>query len=181
MIDRIWAKHLGMAVVCFGGVGALIYAVMITVTLAHLAAVSGQVPFDMRPSGYSPQEATALLEGLGVEGRRYYLNRQIPLDTAYPALLALTLVSLMRWFGQSIPSQRLVRVGIILSIGAALCDYSENLGIAVMVLNWPDLSGPIVHASSIATVAKSGLTTAAVMMAILIGVLAARSRVRRPR
>jgi len=179
MIDRIWARHFGVAAVCFGGVGALIYALMITVTLAHLAAVSGQVPFDMRPMGYSPQDAQMLLEGLGVEGRRYYLSHQIPLDTVYPALLALTLVSLMRWLGQNIQSQRLVRVGIMLSIGAALCDYSENLGIVAMIVRGPDLSASLVYASSTATVAKSMLTTMAVMFAILIGVLAARYRVRR--
>lgn len=68
MIDRIWTRHLGVATVCFGGVGALFYAVMITVTLSNIAAVSGQLPFDMRPSGYSPQDATALLEALEWKG-----------------------------------------------------------------------------------------------------------------
>ncbi len=178
MIDRHWTGHLGLATVCFGGLGALIYILMITVTLSHLEAVSGQVPFDMRPLGYSPEDAVALLEGLGVKGRRYYLTRQIPLDTAYPALLALFLVSLMRWFGHSMPAHRLVRLGILMAVGAALCDYCENIGIAAMILNWPDLSDWLVHASSIATVAKSGLTTVSVMITILLGVVAARQRVR---
>jgi len=179
MIDRVWAGHLGLAAICFGGLGALIYGLMITVTLAHIEAVSGQVPFDMRPMGYSPQDAAALLEGLGTEGRKYYLTHQTPLDTVYPALLALTLVTLMRWLGQNIPAIRLVQFGIILSVGAALCDYIENLGITVMILSWPDLSAPLVYASNIATLAKSGLTTVAVMMAILIGVYAIAQRVRR--
>jgi hypothetical protein len=168
-----------MAALCFGILGAAIYALMITVTLAHLKAVSGQVPFDMRPFGYGPKSAAALLEGLGIEGRRYYLSHQMPLDTAYPALLALTLISLMRWFRQNMPSPWLVRVGIILSIAAALSDYLENLGIVAMVLSWPDLSTSLVHASSVATVAKSILTTAAVMIAVVIGAMAARYRVRR--
>ncbi|MGB0439564.1 MAG: hypothetical protein ACPGFC_05590, partial [Paracoccaceae bacterium] len=112
------------------------------------------------------------------EGRRYYLSHQIPLDTMYPALLALTLVSLMRWSGQSLSGPRLVRGGVTLAIAAALCDYTENLGIVAMVLSWPDPSAVLVYASSIATVAKSILTTAAVMMAVLIGGLATRHRVR---
>jgi hypothetical protein len=176
MIDRIWTGHFGIATVFFGGIGALIYALMIGVTLAHIEVVSGQVPFDMRPLGYSPEDAAALLEGLGVAGRRYYLSRQIPLDTAYPAVLALFLVSLMRWFGQWMPTRHLIRIGITISIGAALCDYGENLGIIAMVMRWPDLSVPLVYASSVATVAKSILTTAAVMISILIGAMAARHR-----
>ncbi|WP_299882835.1 hypothetical protein [uncultured Sulfitobacter sp.] len=179
MIDRIWTRHLGLATIYFGCLGALIYGLMITVTLAQIEAVSGHVPFDMRPTGYSPQDAAALLEGLGAEGRKYYLSHQIPLDTAYPALLAFTLVSLMRWLGQNIPAYRLVRFGIILSVGAALCDYIENLGITVMILSWPNLSAPLVYASSIATLTKSGLTTAAVIFTILIGFRAAVQRVRR--
>ena len=77
------------------------------------------------------------------------------------------------------PTPWLVRVGIILSISAALCDYVENLGIVAMILSWPDLSAPLVYASSAATLAKSIFTTAAVMIAIVIGVLATRYRIRR--
>lgn len=179
MIDKTWTRHLGLATICFGGLGALIYGLMITVTLAHIEAVSGHVPFDMRPMGYSPREASALLEGLGAEGRKYYLSHQITLDTAYPALLALTLVSLMQWLGQNMPSHWLVQFGIILSIGAALCDYIENLGITVMILSWPNLSALQVYESSIATLAKSSLTTAAVIVTILIGFRAVAHRVRR--
>ena len=179
MLGKLWTRHSGVAAVGFGVIAAVIYVVMITVTLPYIEAVSGQVPFDMRPLGYSPQDAAALLEGLGAEGRRYYLNHQILLDTLYPALLALTLVSLMRWFDQNMLAHRLVRLGIILSVGAALCDYAENLGISAMMLSWPDHSAPLVYASSIATVAKSSLTTAAVMVAISIGGLAAAQRARR--
>ena len=178
MIDRIWTRHAGMVALCFGTLGALIYVLMITVTLAQIETISGRVPFDLRPLGYSPQDAALLLEGLGVEGRTYYLSHQIPLDTAYPALLALTLISLMRWCAQDAPTQTLVWVGIILAIAAALCDYAENLGIVVMILRWPDLSALIVHASSVATVAKSMLTTAAVIITVLIGFIAAKRRVR---
>lgn len=169
MIDKIWSAHLGAATVCFGVVAALIYVLMITVTLVQIETVSGHVPFDLRPLGYGPMDAAALLDGLGGEGRRYYLTHQIPLDTAYPTLLALTLVSLMRWFGQNIPNNGLVRVGIIFAIAAAVCDHCENLGIVAMVLYWPDPSVLLVSASSVATVAKSVFTTFAVISAIAIG------------
>lgn len=169
MIELVWTKYAGRAAVCTGITGAAIYVLMITGTLAHIQAVSGHVPFDMRPVGYSPQDAVALLNGLGVEGRQYYLQRQIPLDTLYPALLALTLIFTMRWFGTRIANDRLVRVGILLSVGAALCDYAENLGIVAMILNWPSPSDTLVYASSAASVSKSGFTTVAIMCLMLMG------------
>jgi len=72
----------------------------------------------------------------------------------------------------------LVRLGIILSIGAAFFDYTENLSVTAMIWSWPDLSTSLVYASSIATVAKSGLTTAALVVTILITFLAATRRFR---
>ncbi len=169
MIDRVWARHLGLAAICFGGLGALIYGLMITVTLAHIEAISGHVPFDMRPLGYSPQDTAVLLESLGVEGRRYYLSRQIPLDTVYPALLALTLVATICWLGRCIPKSRLVRIGVALSVGSALFDYVENLGIIAMIWSWPGVSALQVYAAATATIVKSVLTTFAVLLTLCIG------------
>lgn len=169
MIDRIRVSLLGLAAVGFGLAAATVYSLMITVTLSHLEAISGHVPFDMRPLGYGPQVAAALLEGLGAEGRSFYLTRQIPLDTAYPALLALTLVATICWFGQRIPKNRLVRIGVFLSVGSALFDYAENLGIIAMIWSWPDVSALLVYAVSTATIVKSALTTIAVSVTLCIG------------
>ena len=169
MMDRILSRHYGVAAICFGGIGAAIYLLMINVTLAHIATVSGYVPFDMRPLGYGPQDAAALLKGLGAEGRSYYLNRQIPLDTLYPAALALSLIYTMRWFGQKTPTTRHVQIGTLFAVGAALFDYGENLGIAAMIWSWPTLPEPLVQISSAASVAKSILTTGAVLCTIFIG------------
>jgi hypothetical protein len=171
MIERILTKYAGRAAICTGIIGAAIYLIMITVTLAHIEALSGHRPFDMRPVGYSPQDAAALLEGLGVEGRQFYLQRQIPLDTLYPAVLALTLIFAMRWFGTRMANEQLLRVGIILSVGAALCDYAENLGVVAMIRSWSHLPDALVYASSAASISKSVLTTLAFMCLMLIGVL----------
>jgi len=148
--------------------------VMIHVTLSHIEAVSKQVPFDMRPLGYGFQEARLLLDALGAEGRIYYLTRQIPLDTLYPALLAMTLVASMLHFARRLPDSRLLRIGIACSLGAALFDYAENLGIAAMILHWPDLTPGIVNATSAASMLKSGATTAAVTITLLVGAASLR-------
>ncbi|MCY4334767.1 MAG: hypothetical protein OXC60_08855 [Litoreibacter sp.] len=174
MIHTHLSRYTGFAAVGCGLIAAVIYALMISVTLAHIEAVSGQVPFDMRPLGYRPEDAATLLESLGAEGRAYYLSRQIPLDTLYPALLALTLSSTVCWFGRHMPNSIFVRLGVALAVGSALFDYVENLGIVAMIYGWPDVSGSLVYAASTATIAKSVMTTLAVILVLAAGLIWAR-------
>jgi len=171
MFDTLLSKYAGTAAVGCGLIATVIYVAMISVTLAHIEAVSGQISFDMRPLGYHPNDAAALLEALGAEGRAYYLSYQIALDTVYPAMLALTLIAMICWFGRRMPGSKLVRAGIILSVGCAVFDYLENIGIAAMIWSWPEVSVPLVYATSTATILKSALTTLAVLLALLIGFL----------
>ena len=171
MMTENGPRRYGMAALASGLAGASIYLLMINVTLAHIETVSGQIPFDMRPFGYGPQEAAQLLDALGADGRRYYLTRQIPLDTVYPALLAMTLVSSMLWFGTRLPNSRLVRTGIVFAVGAAFFDYAENIGIAAMILGWPDVSDALVQATSAASVVKSCSTTAAAFIVLCLWVM----------
>ena len=86
----------GRLAIVFGVLAAVVYSIIVTVTLTRLEAISGLSPFDMRPLGYDTEQAMVLLEALGEEGRAYYLNRQIILDTFYPALLALALINAVR-------------------------------------------------------------------------------------
>lgn len=171
MIHSLLSRYIGFAAVGCGLIATVIYVLMISVTLAHIEAISGLVPFDMRPLGYVPKDAAALLEGLGAEGRAYYLSHQIALDTLYPAMLALTLIATFSWFGRHMPGSKLVRFGIVLSVGCALFDYLENIGIAAMIWSWPEVSIALVFAASTATIVKSALTTLAVLLALLFGFL----------
>ncbi len=169
MTNGFLSKHAGPIAVGSGIIAASLYYLMITVTLAEIQTVSGQIPFDMCPFGYAPKEAGILLASLGADGREYYLSRQITLDTLYPAMLALTLSATILWFGRRQSSRRLIHIGVALSIGSALLDYAENLGIVTMIKSWPEVSAPIVYAVSTATILKSGATTLAVVLVILVG------------
>ena len=162
-------KQYGRQAALFGLAAAGFYLLMIFVTLAQIETLSGLRPFDMRPGGYSAEQANSLLSALGSSGRRYYLMRQIPLDLAYPALMALTLVSMLKWLRLQEVNHRLVQIGIWFSIWAALADYLENVGICLMILSWPEISANTVLAASVASTVKSGLTTAAVLI-VLLGV-----------
>ncbi len=174
MTNGILSKHIGMIAVGSGLLAVSVYLSMINVTLAHLESVSGHAPFDMRPFGYSPADAATILDTLGVDGREYYLRHQIPRDTLYPALLALTLTATICWFGQRMPNSTLVRHGVALSVGSAVFDYIENLSIMAMIWRWPDVSAPLVYAASTATIIKSVITTLAVLLVFLIGFIWSR-------
>lgn len=168
------SMHYGKIAIGAALLATSLYVAMVGVTLAHLGAVSGQMPFDMRPFGYGPSDAATLLDALGADGRDYYLSRQIPLDTLYPALLALTLGSTVCWFGQRMPDSRLVHLGVAFAVGSALFDYIENLGIVAMIHGWPDVPGSLVYAASTASIAKSVITTLAVMLVLATGIVWAR-------
>lgn len=180
MMKRNQPRPIGMIAVGAALIAATLYTLMINVTLAHIEEISGHIPFDMRPLGYSPTEAATLLEALGVEGRAYYVRRQIPLDILYPAMLALTLIATILWFSQRMPKSRIVRPAVALSVGSALCDYIENLGIIAMIWSWPDVSVPLVNAASTATIAKSALTTLAVALTLFTGFFWMRRTKSRP-
>lgn len=153
----------GHQTVVFGLAAAVIYLVMINITLENIQSLSGHRPFDMRPGGYSTEQAYALLGALGVDGRQYYLTRQIPLDLLYPGLMALTLVSVLKWLDSRGLNQVLAQVGIWLSIGAAITDYLENTGICLMILGWPETPTNLIRAASLASISKAVLTTLAVL------------------
>ena len=50
----------------------------------------GMTPFDIRPKGYSYQEARAFLEAIGGQGRAYYASPELILDAFYPPLYAVS-------------------------------------------------------------------------------------------
>ncbi|MEE2945066.1 MAG: hypothetical protein VX444_07830 [Pseudomonadota bacterium] len=169
MTKTIPTNKYGRQAALFGLAAVGFYLMMIFVTLAHIETLSGLRPFDMRPGGYSVELANSLINDLGANGRRYYLTRQIPLDLIYPALMALTLVSMLKWLGSRDVSQKLVRIGIWFSLAAAIADYLENAGICFMIMSWPEMSSKTVLAASVASMLKSGLTTVAVLI-VLLGV-----------
>src|SRR5262245_51635699 len=65
----------------------LVWTMMFFGPLAHLSHLArGVSPFDIRPMGYSYNEAYAFLSAIGERGRRYYANRELLLDMFHPPL-----------------------------------------------------------------------------------------------
>lgn len=139
-----------------------VYFVMLNYSIPELLSASDGLPiFDMSPSGYSYQQALALLSSLGEEGRNFYLSTQLVLDLFYPLLFGLCYFSLLQWLIKLIQlKRRALTVLSFLPFLACAFDYTENVGIWLMLSSYPDLSKTLVTISSVLTVTKSILTMA---------------------
>ena len=172
-----FSQH-GPRILLFWGAAILVYFLMVFGTLADVERITGVRAFDMRPTGYSYADALALISALGDEGRRIYLMRQIPLDTVYPALLAISSASSLLWLSRSFGSTiRWYRLVAAMAYLAATADYAEN-GLIVWMLNaGPNVPEALVKAASLASMSKSILSTI-VLTTLLIALteLAIRKR-----
>ncbi|SHJ35016.1 hypothetical protein SAMN05444000_107153 [Shimia gijangensis] len=111
-------------------------AIYLTMALWSVPFISsqagGQVPFDMRPFGYSLSEAILFLSALSDEGREFYLTVQHRLDIAYLALVGLALVLGL----QMVLRRPWGTVFSLVALIATAADYFENYLVAGL-LNTP--------------------------------------------
>ncbi len=144
------------------------WAVMFFGPLTHLSRLAGgAAPFDIRPFGYSYEEARAFLDAIGAAGRRYYASPELLLDMFYPPLYAVSRGLALWWLtmpgrGRDGPWPLRLRYALIaVPLAMASLDVIENLCIAAMLWTWPDLSPLMVQISSAITRVKimaGGLT-----------------------
>jgi len=165
------ARHVFVALV----LSIAIWAVMVFWTLAYLRRISGGLdPFDLRPFGYTVEEARAFLTALSQIGRDYYADVQLQLDTIYPAVYALSRALLLLWLtipGRTAdkPLPRPARgVLMALPIAAAVFDYLENEGIAAMLIAGPRVDAELVARTSFWTQAKSLMTFLTELICVIL-------------
>lgn len=148
-----------------------IYLVMVLWSLPRIAeGAGGLFPFDLRPGGYSVDDARAFLAAIDAETTAFYLTTQHRLDLLYPALLATSLAAGLIWSWRGWP-RWLVGGFILLGVLGAAADYTENARVAAMLRAGPEALTPeMVAAASTASLAKAGLTTLATL-ALIVGLL----------
>jgi hypothetical protein len=153
-------KYLGWAAT---GLAIVLYAVMVGITLPHLARLAGGAAmFDLRPFGYDFGTAQAILAKLGSGGIAYYENVQHRLDFAFPILFALSLIFWMivaarRWQGYGLPLSS-AALGVILTIAIIgnAADLGENAAVSAMLAVGPrNLTPGLVDTASTFTMAKT--------------------------
>lgn len=159
-------------------VTAAVYFIMIFWSLPRIAtAAGGATPFDMRPLGYSFDEAKAFLGALTPDGAAFYLNVQHRLDAVYPALLAATLFFAIRAL---VPKSSPVARSIIalVALPGAACDYLENASVTAMLgAGASGLTPELVARASLWTQLKSIFTTIAMLLVLVFAGMALWRRV----
>lgn len=138
------------------------YLAMLFWSLPRLA-VNGMFPFDLRPAGYSGDEARAYLSALGTDQRAFYSGVQHKLDTLYPGLMA---ASLVLAYHLLFPRRAAWGLGLV-AVAAATFDWLENASVSAMLRVEPQaLTDAMIATASGWTVWKS--STVPVALGILI-------------
>lgn len=145
----------------------LVYLVMVLWSLPIISGdADGMLPFDLRPGGYSTEDARMFLSALGETGRVQYLGWQHTLDAFYPGLMALSLV-LANFL--LFPKKWAAGISII-AVLAAVFDWSENLAVADLLrLGAVHIDDEAVSFASLLTVLKSVTVTVALTF-LVVGV-----------
>jgi hypothetical protein len=159
----------------------LVYVIMVFWSLPKISAMAGgQMPFDLRPMGYSLEEARNFLGALSDEGRAFYLGTQHSLDTLYPPLLAATL-GLGSWI-MSPASSRLVRMLLSgLAVPGMGFDLAENHAVSgLLAMPVAAIDAEAVMIASALTALKSLFTTIAMTTLLVLTLAWAWRRWKRP-
>lgn len=149
-----------------------IYATMVFWSIPVLSQDAGGLAiFDMRPCGYSFEEARAILSALSPEGVSFYESVQHSLDALYPALLAITLGwSILRLSPVSSGLWRWVLAATALP--GMVFDYWENADVSAMLNLGPGgITPAIVEAASLHSRVKAGASTVAMTILVVLLVL----------
>lgn len=125
-----------------------------------MAFANGMKLLDMMPTGYSADYIDTLFSTLGERGREVYLYHQIPVDMIYPLLFGLSYCLLMAYFLKKIGKLDTALFYLcLLAVIASIADYSENLGIIIMLNSYPDISDFTALITNVFSVIKSFATT----------------------
>jgi hypothetical protein len=135
------------------------------------AAAGGLATFDMRPGGYTLEEARAFLAALSSEGAAFYRRVQLRLDIVYPGLLALaTGWAILRLA----PRWRFRRWLALVPLPAMAFDWLENASIARMLAAGPErLTAELAARATALSQAKAVASTVALSLLLALCLFAA--------
>ncbi|WP_149276258.1 hypothetical protein [Pareuzebyella sediminis] len=148
---------------------SLIYLIMLGVTIPLVSTYAEELKLlDMMPMGYDFDDVNALFSALGPKGRNAYLYNQLPVDMIYPALFGMSFCLLLAYLLKKLNryNGKLFYL-CLLPLFAGFADYMENVGIIVLLTNYPNLTSGLVPITAFFSLLKSGVTT--LYFLILIG------------
>lgn len=165
---RDHAVPLGIASGC-------VLLIMAALELFYFERLSGgQVSLDLRLFGFTPDEGMAWLTALGRRGSEIIIVwHYLTFDLVFPALLSVTLVSVILALGNRLPRFARMPEGkrVLLALGLvvpyALADYGENIAVVRLLSDF-------LYANPDSLFFASGLIVAKFALLLLpLGVIAA--------
>jgi hypothetical protein len=128
------SRHAGA--LCF--LSAVVFIAMTVLEFFYFRQLSGGLPsLDMRIFGFTPDEGMAWLTALGRRGGEIILVwHYLTFDLLFPALLSVTLVSLILATGRRLkafrvlPAQLQSIFALVLVLPYTLADYVQNIAVA---------------------------------------------------
>jgi hypothetical protein len=138
---------------------------------AHLARLGGAVILDMRV-GYTPDDAYALLEGLGAEGRQAYAAMLLGGDMLFPISYSLVFAAIAAWLLIRVapPDHWVQKLSLIALIGG-ISDIAENLSILAMIFAFPQRLDGAAWFSSLIKITKFGSGIIGVPLIVVLAVM----------
>ena len=148
----------------------VIYMAMVGWSLPLISnAAGGLAPFDLRPGGYSFDDAQAFLMALPADSVVFYQETQHRLDAAFPALVGVVLIIGLWWLSHNWPTPARILLVAFPLVGA-IADYLENSSVArLLIAGGEGITPDMVAQANRWTVLKSGSIT--VSMLALLGFL----------
>ncbi len=172
MYMRLKRMATGRMILFFFVVFILFNLVVMRGIANQITHYSGGVgPIDLEITGYTPEEAFAMIEAYGKEGRAFYIWTELVADTAYPIvyggfLMLLTLALTPRIYTEGSFWQKLY----LIPIAGVLMDLSENVGIVLMLNSYPEQPVLIARAACAFTLLKWGILGVSLVIAFVLGV-----------
>jgi len=119
--------------------------------------------------GYDLTYVNTLFDALGKIGRETYLTNQIPVDMLYPFLFGLTYSLLLAYLLKKLKKGSTITIFLcLIPVLAAVADYLENIGIILLIQNYPHLTETAVKTASFFSVIKSVSTSIYFILLIVI-------------
>lgn len=162
---------------------AAVFIAMTALEFFYFRGLSGGLPsLDMRVTGFTPDEGMAWLTALGRRGGEIIIVwHYLTFDLLYPALLSLTLLSLILAFGRrlrnfrTMPAQLQALSALVLVLPYTLADYAQNFAIARLLSDFQSANPDSLSFASSLTVTKFALLAIPVAV-IAVFALAAQRR-----
>lgn len=163
---------------------AAIFIAMTALEFFYFRHLSGGLPsLDMCVTGFTPDEGMAWLTALGRRGSEIIIVwHYLTFDLLFPALLSLTLLSLILAFGRrlstfrSMPAQLKALSALVLVLPYTIADYAQNFAVARLLSDFQSANPDSLAFASSLTVTK--FTLLAIPFAV-VAVLALAGQRRR--